>query len=137
MAGWREKKRAALADIHATFDIPAVYIVANGREPVRVNPRLHQRHSLTENTMAAWGSAASLLDMTDRMVFPQSEIPLGEIREKAIVVVGPDEVYTMGPSRPTRETYITVEITQMTPEKAIAFTDTLDKTHPAYEGILT
>lgn len=136
MAGWREKKRAALADIHATFEIPAAYIVATGREPVRVNPRLHQRHSLTENTLAAWGNAASLLDMTDRMVFPQSDIPSGEIRAKAIVVVGPDEVYTMGPSRPIREKYITVEITQMEPDKAKTFTDGLDKTHPAYEGIL-
>lgn len=134
MAGWREQKREALADIHQTFEIEGVYLVDPTKEPVRVNVRLHQRHSLTENTLAAWGNAASLLDMTDRMIFPQSQV--SSVRNGAHVILGAGEVYIMGPTRPVREEYITVEIVQMKEKEALAFTATLDTSHPAYEGIL-
>ena len=135
MAGWREKKRDALADIHATFEIMGVYLRGGAVEPIRVNVRLHQRHSVTENTLATWGNAASILDMTDRMIFTQDEVQT--VRNTSHVVLGPTEVYIMGPSRPVRERYITVEITQMKEKDAIAFVATLDTSNPDYEGILT
>ena len=134
MAGWREQKRSALADIHRTFEIEGVYLISSVHEPIRVNVRLHQRHSITENTLAAWGNAASMLDMTDRMIFTQAEVR--SVASKSHVILGPGEVYVMGPTRPVRETYITVEITQMSEKDALAFTQALDTSHEAYEGIL-
>ena len=136
MANWRDIKRKALGDIHRTFELPAVYLTHAAGMPVRVNVRLHQKHVVSEQLLGEWGnSGATMLDMTDRVIFKQSEI--SEVLQRAYVIFGNAEAYLTGPSRPMRETYIWTEVSDVSQDELDALFAQIDTTHPAYEGILS
>ena len=135
MANWREQKRKALGDIHRTFQLPAVYLTHAEGVPVRVNVRLHQKHAVSEQLLAEWGNGASLLDMTDRIIFEQSEIV--EVLQRAYVIFGNSEAYRTGPSRPMRETYLWSEVSEVSKADLDSLLSKIDTTNPAFEGILS
>lgn len=134
MAGWREERAAALADIHEQFEIAAVYLTSPTATPIRVNVRLHQKHAISEQTLAEWGNGASLLDMTDRIIFSDSEVPF--VHARSYVIFGANEVYLTGPSRPKREGYTGAEVSNLDKDDIAKLILLLDVSDPAYEGIL-
>ena len=135
MANWRDIKRKALGDIHRTFQLPAVYLTHAAGTPVRVNVRLHQKHFVSEQLLGEWGNGAALLDMTDRIIFQQSEV--AEVLQRAYVIFGNSEVYLTGPSRPERETYLWVEVSEVSKADITSLLALIDTSNPAYEGILS
>lgn len=135
MATWREQKRAALGDIHQTFQIPAVYLTHAAGTPVRVNVRLHQAPQISQVQAEAMADAGQLLDQSSNVVFDLSEV--AKILPNAYVVFGNSEAYLTGPSRPARDGYQRVEITEVSQADLTAFLATVDTTGEAWEGILS
>ena len=97
MAGWREQKRAALGDIHRQFEIPAVYLTHAAGIPVRVNVRLHIAPVASQNQVDDWSNGATMLDMTNRIVFRESEC--ATVLNNAYVIFGNSEAYLTGPTK--------------------------------------
>lgn len=134
MAGWREQKRKALADIHETFEIPAVYLTHAAGTPVRVNVRLHQRQIVDEQLLDDWAAAGKFLDMTNRIIFQKSEVP--SVASQSYVIFGNSEAYFTGPSKPEREGYIWVEVSEVSQADLTAFLASVDTSGEAWEGII-
>lgn len=135
MAGWRELRKTHLGRIHKNFEIPAAYLASETSVPIRVNVRLHKRHSITENTLAQWGNAASLLDEKDRIIFDASE--KASVLPRCYVIFSADEAYITGPGYPVRWGYIAVEVTEVPAKELQALISKLDLSDKVYEGILT
>lgn len=135
MANWRDIKRKALGDIHRTFELPAVYLTHAAGVPVRVNVRLHQKHVVSEQLLGELGNAAAMLDMTDRIIFKKSEV--AAVLQKAYVIFGNNEAYRTGPTRPERETYLWTEVSDVSQAELDGLLAQIDKSNPAYDGILS
>lgn len=135
MAGWREQKRKALADIHETFEIPAVYLTHAAGTPVRVNVRLHQRQIVDEQLLDDWAAAGKFLDMTNRIIFRKSEVP--SVASRSYVIFGNSEAYITGASKPEREGYIWVEVSEVSQADLSALLAPIDTTGKLWEGILS
>ncbi|TGT90925.1 MULTISPECIES: hypothetical protein [unclassified Mesorhizobium] len=135
MAGWREQKRTALADIHETFEIPAVYITHAAGTPVRVTVRLHKAQVASQNQAEDFRNGPTLLDLTNRIVFQlaQGVKPLG----KAYVIFGNSEAYRTSTSRPEREGYVAAEVSEVSQADLDALLAGLDTTGTVWEGIIT
>lgn len=134
MAGWRAQKRKALADIHETFEIPAVYLTHTAGTPVRANVRLHQRQIVDEQLLDDWAAAGKFLDLTNRIIFRASEVPA--VASRSYVIFGNTEAYFTGASKPEREGYIWVEVTEVSKIDLSALLSTIDTSGPTWEGIV-
>ena len=140
MANWRETKRKALGKIHETFEIPAVLLTHAAGTPVRVNVRLHTKQIVSEQQVDDWSNAGKLLDLTNQVIFRQSEIPAihgATVPAKSYVIVAADEIYRIGPARPAREGFIWCEVTDLSVTECAALLSSLpDTDDPAWQGIL-
>ncbi|MER9524089.1 hypothetical protein NKI96_10935 [Mesorhizobium sp. M0292] len=135
MAGWREQKRKSLGDIHETFEIPAVYLTHAAGTPVRVNVRLHKAQINQQNKDGDFGQAATLLDLTNRIIFPQTVVP--KVFHNAYVIFGNSEAYRTGPSKPEREGYLWAEVSEVSQADLTTFLGTIDTSGPIWEGIVS
>lgn len=106
MAGWRDNKRAMRRVVHETMEVPALYLTHVGATPLAVNVRDHTKFKEVQISGAGPGFA-DMQDTTPRFIFRRSEVatPL----HKAFVIMGEDEMYTLGSSRPPDDEFITVE----------------------------
>ncbi|QPC91445.1 hypothetical protein [Mesorhizobium sp. INR15] len=136
MAGWREQKQKALADIHGTFEIPAVYLTHAAGTPVRVNVRLHLAQVVQQNQIDDWSNGATVLDMTNRIKF-QKTLALPKVHTRAYVIFGNSEAYITGPSKPEREGYIWVEVSEVPQADLTALLSSVDTTGTVWEGIIS
>ncbi|MGX7874467.1 hypothetical protein ACVDG5_018395 [Mesorhizobium sp. ORM6] len=136
MAGWREQKRAALADIHETFELPAVYLTHAAGTPVRVNVRLHKAQVAPKNQADDFSNGATMLDLTNRIIFQQTA-SLSKVVNNAYVIFGNSEAYRTGPSKPERETYLWVEVSEVSQADLSAFLAGIDTSGPVWEGIIS
>lgn len=135
MAGWREQKRAALADIHETFELPAVYLTHAAGTPVRVNVRLHKAQVVAQNQVDDFSHGAAKLDLTNRIIVPQAVV--SKVLVKAYVIFGNSEAYRTGPSKPEREGYLWVEVSEVSQDDLTAFLAGIDTSGPIWEGIIS
>lgn len=104
--------------------------------PVLVNVRIH-RKQIVEN-VDAFTDAAAVLNLTDRIIFSQCEVP--KVLHNAYVIYKPPgrpvEGYITGPSKPEREGFIWVEVSPLSEEDLAAFIAQIDTSDPLWEGIL-
>lgn len=135
MAGWREQKRKSLGHIHGTFEVPAVYLTHAAGTPVRANVRLHIRPVVADVQVEDWTNAGKMLDTADRIIFRESEV--AKVLPKAYVVFGNSEAYLTGPSKPKRDGFIWVEVSEVSKVDLSALLAATDTDHPAWEGILS
>lgn len=114
MAGWREKKRRMLADVHKHFEIPAVYLTHVTGTPVAVTVRLHRKQIVERPPIGTSEEVAGMLDIHDRIVFQKSQLPVVPegVLSKSYVIFGPEEAYVTGPTMPEREGYIYCEVAE-------------------------
>ena len=136
MAGWREQKRKALGDIHETFEIPAVYLTHAAGTPVRVNVRLHKAQVVAQNQVDDFSHGASMLDLTNRIIFQQTT-DLPNVLNNAYVIFGNSEAYRTGPSKPERETYLWVEVSEVSQADLTTLLASVDTSDPVWEGIIS
>lgn len=139
MTGWRDKKRAALNAVHAEFEVPAVYLTKPTGTPAALTVRIHRKPVQERLPYADFGDSAAMLDMHDRVIFKKSDLPVVPegVLSKAYVIVGPTEAYLTGPSKPEREGYFWVEVSEVAQADLTALIAQLDLNDPAYLGILT
>lgn len=135
MAGWREKKRRALARIHKEFEHDAVYLTHAAGNAVAVKVRLHLKQIVGEQQIDDWTSAGKMLDLHSRIIFKQSEVatPL----PRTYVVFSPTEAYIVGPSKPERETYVWCEVSECPAPELRALLNATDRENPAWGDLLT
>ena len=142
MSRWRDHKRAAARALHATMGVPAVYLTTLDGAPLRVEVRVHTDIQAVDFGRAAFDEAfSSFVDDTPKLIFDQSEVesPLS----RSWVVVGPEEMYRIGPSRPPKSGQIAVEVTPLTATEKTAALAVFAPDWPdvsaldaAWEGIL-
>jgi len=130
MSNWRSIKRKALGQVHATFQVPAVYLTHAAGTPVSVNVRLHTRQITSDQQVDDWTHAGVVLDMTNRIIFQKTE--LAAVLPKAFVVVGAAEVYRTGPTKPEREGFIWCEVSELGTSEITALFDQLATADPDY-----
>jgi len=135
MAGWREHKAKARAAIHATFEIPAVYVPSLvAGDPRRVNVKNHSKVATQENEFT-WPATSAMLSVTPKLIFKVGELP--KIRALSLVVFSATEMYRMGASEPAREGVYACECTMLTPEECAATIDALGPVSDVvWEGVL-
>lgn len=109
MSRWREHKARALGNVHEHFEVPAVYLTHPAGTPHRLMVRVHTRQSRIENEFT-FPNTPGFLDLEPTIIFRASDVD-GIVYQDAFVFVGPSEVYRTGPSRPVRDGYIPVEVT--------------------------
>lgn len=136
MANWRDQKRKALAQVHSAFEIPAVYLTHAAGTPLRVLVRLHRKQIVSEQQIDDWTNAGKLLDTADRIVFAPTA-PTNVLRN-AFVIFGNSEAYQTGPSKPERDGYRWVEVSEVSQADLNNLLADLDTSDPAiWEGIIT
>ncbi len=111
MSSWREHKRKARADIHRTFQVPAVYLTHAAGAPIRCNVRIHSKVNVNQNEFT-WPSTAGHLEIDPYIIFDSAEVskPLAN----SYLIAGPREIYRLGVSEPFREAYAKSEMTVLT-----------------------
>lgn len=137
MAGWREKKRAMLGDVHKHFEIPAVYLTHATGTPIAVTVRVHRKPIVERPQFET--DAAAMLDTADRIIFQKTQLPNSPegVLSRAYVILSSDEAYFTGPSKPEREAYIWVEVSEVAQTELTALIADLDLSDPAWIGVLT
>lgn len=138
MAGWREKKRAMLADVHQHFDINAVYLTHATATPFAVTVRLHRKQIIERPSLGSYDEFAGMLDIHDRIIFQKAQLPNSPegVLSRAYVIFSATEAYFTGPSKPKREGYIWVEVSEVPQIELSALISQVDIAHPAWIGIL-
>ena len=134
MTGWRETKRKALAIVHKTFEIPAVYLTHAAGTPVPVLVRLHTKPVISDQQAGDWSEAPSFADMTNRIIFRADQV--NPVLPRSYVIFSPTEAYRTGPAKPWREGYIWVEVIEVDPADLTAFLATVDTSGAAWEGVI-
>lgn len=135
MAGWREQKRAALADVHGTFEVPAVYITQLGGAPVPVRVRLHRKHDRSLPVEGDdWSNALSNVTLIDRIIFEAAEVG-GKVFRHAIVIFSATEAYYTAAASPVRDGYIPVEVSRVAQRELDDYLDASDPLDPAWATI--
>lgn len=109
MASWRTIKGKALGHVHKTFVVPAVYLTHAAGTPLRVGVRVHTKQSRVENEFT-WPNGPGFLELEPKLIFNASEV--AKPANLAFVFVSPTEIYRLGPSRPHRDGYIAVDVTE-------------------------
>ncbi|RWF33713.1 hypothetical protein [Mesorhizobium sp.] len=135
MAGWREQKRKSLGHVHATFELSAVYLTHAAGTPVRVTVRLHKAQVASQNQADDFRNGATVLDLTNRIVFQLSQLP--KVHNKAFVIFGNSEAYLTGPSQPEREGYVRSEVSEVSQADLSDLLAGLDTSGPIWEGIIS
>lgn len=138
MAGWREKKRAMLADVHQHFEINAVYLTHATATPFAVTVRLHRKQIIERPSLGGSDELAGMLDIHDRIIFQKAQLPNSPegVLSRAYVIFSATEAYFTGPSKPEREGYIWVEVSEVPQLQLSALISQVDIAHPAWIGIL-
>lgn len=139
MAGWREKKRAMLADVHEHFEVSAVYLTHATGIPVPVTVRVHRKQVVERPSLGSSDEVAGMLDIHDRIIFQKSQLPIVPegVLSKAYVILSATEAYFTGPTKPEREGYLWVEVTELSQADLTALIALVDLSNPAWEGVLT
>ena len=137
MAGWREKKRTMLSDVHNHFEISAVYLTHGTGTPIAVTVRVHRKPIVARPQFET--DAAAMLDTADRIIFQKSQLPVvpDGVMSKAYVILSSSEAYFTGPSKPERDAYIWVEVSEVAQTELTALIADLDLSDPAWIGVLT
>src|SRR5690606_37797540 len=135
MSSWRDIKRKKLAEIHRTFQLPAVYLTHAAGVPIRVNVRLHRRQLVGEFHMGEWTNAAAITDVSDRVIFRASEV--GNPLPRSYVIFSNTEVYQIGPTKPEREGYIWTDVSEVSKADVESLLLKIDPSHAAYQGLLS
>ena len=137
MAGWREKKRTMLSDVHNHFEISAVYLTHATGTPIAVTVRVHRKPIVERPQFET--DAAAMLDTADRIIFQKSQLPVAPegVMSKAYVILSSSEAYFTGPSKPERDAYIWVEVSEVAQTELTALIADLDLSDPAWIGVLT
>ncbi len=131
MQNWRDEKRAALADIHATFALPAVYLSRVEGTPVAVDVRLHQRASSLVQQNDDWTNAGQMVDQVDRIGIDESAFGTALLRN-VFFIFGPTEAYRTGSALPARDGYIWVEVADVKQPELTAMLAGIDTTVPPW-----
>lgn len=105
--GWRDIKRAAKAVVHATFQVPAIYLPDRALVPVNCQVRLHDKVT----AMGLDGGEGTMLEIQPKLVFAVAEVP--NPLPRAYVFLSAQEVYRLGASEPTGDGYIAAAATRM------------------------
>lgn len=137
MAGWREKKRTMLSDVHNHFEISAVYLTHATGTPIAITVRVHRKPIVERPQFET--DAAAMLDTADRIIFQKSQLPVVPegVMSKAYVILSSSEAYFTGPSKPERDAYIWVEVSEVAQTELTALIADLDLSDPAWIGVLT
>ena len=137
MPGWREKKRTMLSDVHNHFEISAVYLTHATGTPIAVTVRVHRKPIVERPQFET--DAAAMLDTADRIIFQKSQLPVVPegVMSKAYVILSSSEAYFTGPSKPERDAYIWVEVSEVAQTELTALIADLDLSDPAWIGVLT
>lgn len=135
MARWRDQKRKALGDIHRTFEIPAVYLTHAAGTPISVDVRLHRKPVVANIEVDDWSNVAARVETADRIVFRTSQ--LGQVLGKAYVIFGNAEAYMTGPSKPEREGFVHVEVSDVSQADLDALLGSIDTTGPIWARVLS
>ena len=115
MVGWRDIKTRVLAKVHDTFECPAVYLPAMATAvATRVNVRVHAKISARENEFV-WPGASAISEATPKLVFRSDQLSM--VRQNAVVILGPTEMYRLGASEPERFGYYKVECVQLSSDE--------------------
>lgn len=109
MPGWREKKALGLAKVHATFEVPAVFLTHAAGTPLRVMIRVHTKVQRIENEFT-WPNAPGFTDIEPTLVFRQSDLPGGKVLQESFVFVSASEIYRIGPSEPAQDGYVRASV---------------------------
>lgn len=111
MPDWRKTLGKALGKIHAHLGVPAVYLTHAAGTPVRLNVQAHIPNARHENEFT-FVSTPGLLDLTPRLEFRVSDLPHSKVLPKTLVFLSPSEIYITGPSRPPRDGFVEVEVSE-------------------------
>lgn len=135
MAGWRDIKARVLAKVHDTFECPAVYLPAMASAvATRVNVRVHAKISQRENEFI-WPAASPLVEATPKLVFRKDQLSM--VRQNALVILSPSEIYRLGAAEPERFGYYRVECVQLSSEECASAIASLGPVMgPTWEGVL-
>lgn len=116
MAGWREKKRAMLGDVHKHFEIPAIYLTHATGTPVAVTVRLHRKQLVERPPLGTDDEVVAMLTTEDRIIFQKSQLPIVPegVLSRSMVIFSPSEIYNTGPTKPERDGYIWCSVTGTT-----------------------
>lgn len=138
MAGWRDKKRAALADVHKHFEVSAVYLTHATGTPIPLTVRVHRKQIIERPPLGSSDEITGMLDIHDRIIFQKSQLPnVPEgILSKAYVILSATEAYYTGPSKPERDGYLWVEVSEVSQSDLTALIAQLDLSGSAWAGIL-
>lgn len=136
MPDWRKHRDKALAKVHAHTSVPAVYLTHAAGNPVRLDVQVHVQLQRHENEFT-FVSTPGLLDLTPRLEFQMSQLPTSKVMQNACVFVSATEVYFTGPSRPARDGYMEVEVTEADADTIARFTAPFiaDGFGPEWDGI--
>ena len=128
-----------LGDVHKHFEIAAVYLTHAEGVPIPVTVRLHRKQMMDRLTAGDFGDSAAMLDIHDRIIFQKSQIPdVPEgVMPRSYVIFGPEEAYLTGASKPERETYLWVEVSEVSQSDLTSLIGELDLSDPAWAGVLT
>lgn len=135
MATWREKKARALAKVHSTFEIPAVYWTHATGTPVAVTVRNHTVQNRIENDLT-WREAPGYLDLSQVLIFDAAVV--AKVLPKSFIFMSASEVYFTDVSQPVKDGYFSVEITVADSSDVSTLMGTLDMDNlsPTWDGIL-
>ena len=117
MGLWRDHKRKARADIHATFDLPAVYLTHTAGTPVPCNVRVHSKISPNQ-TDFAFPHTAGYLEIDPYIIFDGLEVP--KPLKNAYVFASDSEIYRVGVAEPHREQFIKADVNRLPPDECAA-----------------
>lgn len=110
MVGWRDIKAKARDQIHRTFEVPAIYLTHLSGVPVAVQVRIHTGISQPAEDFTGI-EMSPRFEMQPRIIFRSSQV--SNPAPKGLVVVSATEMYRIGTSRPEREGFIEVDMTQI------------------------
>lgn len=109
---WRDLKTAAKAVVHATFQIPAIYLPAVNLTAVVCKIRLHDKVDPMSMGAMEGNRAVTVLETQPRITFAVAEVP--NPLPRAYVFLSALEVYRLGQAEPASTTgYITVDAVRL------------------------
>lgn len=133
MAGWRDIKRKALGQVHETFAIPAVYLTHAAGTPIPLNARLHLKPMVTDQE-GDFSAAATIHDLSSRVVIESSALPSG-VLSRAYLIFGNSEAYITGASRPVRDGFVWVEVSEVPKDELAVLLAKVDHSHPVWARV--
>ena len=128
-----------LADVHQHFEVNAVYLTHATATPFAVTVRLHRKQIIERPSLGGSDKLAGMLDIHDRIIFQKSQLPNSPegVLSRAYVIFSATEAYFTGPSKPEREGYIWVEVSEVPQAQLTALISQVDLDYQAWMGVLT